>query len=64
MGRFASKFFFMTVTCVLGINQTYMTLSRVLHFVAAATMKGFLALTFLAALSLAVSSRLILFTFK
>jgi len=33
-----------------------MKLSAVLHFVTAATMKAFLALTFLAALSLAVSS--------
>jgi hypothetical protein len=41
-----------------------MKLSPLLRFLAAATMKGFLALTFLAALSLTVSSfRLILFTF-
>jgi hypothetical protein len=33
-----------------------MKLSPVLHFLAAATMKAFLALTFLSALSLAVSS--------
>jgi hypothetical protein len=33
-----------------------MKLSSVPHFLAAATMKAFLALTFLAALSLAVSS--------
>jgi hypothetical protein len=42
-----------------------MKLSPVLHFLAAATMKAFLALTFLAALSLAVSAfRLIRFSFK
>jgi hypothetical protein len=42
-----------------------MKLSPVLHFLAAVTMKAFLALTFLAALSLAVSSfRLIRFSFK
>jgi hypothetical protein len=41
-----------------------MKLSPVLHLLAAATMKSFLALTFLAALSLAVSLfRLIRFTF-
>jgi hypothetical protein len=41
-----------------------MKLSSVLHFLAAATMKAFLALTFLAALSLAVSLfRLIRFSF-
>jgi hypothetical protein len=42
-----------------------MKVSAVLHFLAAATMKAFLALTFLAALSLSVSSfRLISFSFK
>jgi hypothetical protein len=42
-----------------------MNLSPVLHFLARATMKAFLALTFLAALSLAVSSfRFIRFSFK
>jgi hypothetical protein len=42
-----------------------MKLSPVLHFLAAATIKSFLPLTFLAALSLAVSLfRLIRFTFK
>jgi hypothetical protein len=42
-----------------------MKLSPVLHFLAAATMKAFLALTLLAALSLAVSLfRLIRFSFK
>jgi hypothetical protein len=42
-----------------------MKLSPVLHFLAAATLKAFIALTFLAALSLAVSSlRLISFSFK
>jgi hypothetical protein len=42
-----------------------MKLSPVLHFLAAATMKALLALTFLAALSLAVRSfRLIHFSFK
>jgi hypothetical protein len=42
-----------------------MKLSPVLHFLAAATMKAFLALTFLAALSLAVSNfRLVRFSFK
>jgi hypothetical protein len=42
-----------------------MKLSPVLHFFAAATMKAFLTLTFLAALSLAVSLfRLIRFSFK
>jgi len=55
----------MTVTNVLGIKWTHMKLSSVLHFLAAATMKAFLALTFLAALSLAVSSfRLIFISFK
>jgi hypothetical protein len=42
-----------------------MKLSPVLHFLAAATMKAFLALTFLAALSLTVSSFLLIrFSFK
>jgi len=42
-----------------------MELSSVLHFLAAATMKAFLALTFLAALSLAVSSFCVIrFSFK
>jgi len=42
-----------------------MKLSPVLQFLAAATMKAFLALTFLAALSLAVSSFCIIrFSFK
>jgi hypothetical protein len=54
----------MTVTYVFGIKWTHIKLSPV-HFLAAATMKAFLALTFLAALSLAVSSfRLIRFSFK
>jgi len=54
----------MIVTCDLGINWTHRKLSPVLHFLAAATMKGLLALTFLAALSLAVISfRLIRFSF-
>jgi len=46
----------MALTDLLGINWTHMKLSAVLHFLTAATMKAFLALTFLAALSLAVSS--------
>jgi len=42
-----------------------MKLSPVLHFLAPATMKAFLALSLLAALSLAVSSfQLIRFSFK
>ena len=53
------------MTYDLGINWTHMKLSPVLHFLTAATMKAFLALTFFAALSLAVSSfRLIRFSFK
>jgi hypothetical protein len=39
-----------------------MKLSPLLHFLAAATMKAFLALTFLAALSLAVSSFRLIFS--
>jgi len=55
----------MTLTYDFGINQTYMKLSPFLHFLTAATMKTFLALTFLAALSLAVSSvQFISFSFK
>jgi hypothetical protein len=55
----------MMVTNVFGINWIHMKLSPILHFLAAATMKSFLALTFLAALSLAVSSFwLICFSFK
>ena len=47
------------------INCTHMKLSPVLHFLATGTMKAFLALTFLAALSLAVSYfRLIRFSLK
>jgi hypothetical protein len=54
----------MTVTYDLGINWNHIKLLPV-HFLAAATMKAFLALVFLAALSLAVNSfSLIRFSFS